>query len=620
MGMTEKSLVKRTILDYILGILYLGEHPMEFGMRFKRTHHCAQLRKSDVGREVALAGWVDSNRDHGGLIFIDLRDREDITQLVFDPKVSIPVHAEAAGFRSEYVLLAKGIVVARSPETVNSKLATGEIEVQVTDVQLLNKSLTPPFQVVNDLDVSEDIRLRYRYIDLRRLCMQANLRFRHKISKASRDYLDALGFLEVETPDLLKSTPEGARDYIVPSRVYPGFCYALPQSPQMLKQILMVAGCDRYYQLARCFRDEDLRADRQPEFTQIDIEMSFVGQEDIFTAAEGLMSAIYKAAGRSLTLPLPRMTHAEAMERYGSDKPDQRFGLELKDITEIAGQAEFKVFAEAAKAKGLVKGLRVPGGAAFSRMEIDSLIALAQKFGAKGMAWFKVTDKGLESNLTKYFTPELLLKIQEKLEGQIGDLLIFIADKKKTANDVLSRLRLHLGEKLNLIPKDAWHLAWIVDFPLFQWDEENRRWDAEHHPFTAPHPDDISLLDSDPGKVRSQSYDLVFNGCEIASGSIRIHRPELQSKMFKMIGISDEEAKNKFGFLIEAFEYGAPPHGGMAIGLDRLVMLLVGGHTIRDVIAFPKTQRAQDLLTGAPSPIIGDQFRELGLKAVEPKE
>jgi len=591
---------------------------MEFGMRFKRTHRCGQLRKGDVGKEVALAGWVDSNRDHGGLIFIDLRDREGITQLVFDPAVAAAMHAEASGFRSEYVILARGQVVARSAETVNPKIATGEIEVRVNDVQLLNRSLTPPFQVEDALEVSEDLRLRYRYIDLRRLRMQRNLRFRHEVVRATHHYLDSQGFLEVETPILLKSTPEGARDYIVPSRVYPGYCYALPQSPQMLKQILMVSGCDRYYQLARCFRDEDLRADRQPEFTQIDLEMAFVDQEDIFAAAEGLVAEIFKTAGKKLPqTPLPRMTHAEAMARFGSDKPDQRFGLELKDITDLAGQAEFKVFAEVVKNNGLVKGLRVPGGAGFSRMEIDSLIALAQKFGAKGMAWFKVTDKGLESNLTKYFTPELLAQIEKRLEGQPGDLLIFIADRKKITNDVLSRLRLHLGEKLQLIPPDSWHLSWIVDFPLFAWDEENRRWEPEHHPFTAPNQEDIPCLDTDPGKVRSQSFDLVINGVELASGSIRIHQPDLQSKLFKMIGISEEDTKMKFGFLVEAFEYGAPPHGGMAIGLDRLVMLLAGEHTIRDVLAFPKTQRAQDLLSGAPGPVSPDQQKELGIRIVE---
>jgi len=591
---------------------------MEFGMRFKRTHRCGQLRKGDVGKEVALAGWVDSNRDHGGLIFIDLRDREGITQLVFDPAVAAAMHAEASGFRSEYVILARGQVVARSAETVNPKIATGEIEVRVNDVQLLNRSLTPPFQVEDALEVSEDLRLRYRYIDLRRLRMQRNLRFRHEVVRATHHYLDSQGFLEVETPILLKSTPEGARDYIVPSRVYPGYCYALPQSPQMLKQILMVSGCARYYQVARCFRDEDLRADRQPEFTQIDLEMAFVDQEDIFAAAEGLVAEIFKTAGKKLPqTPLPRMTHAEAMARFGSDKPDQRFGLELKDITDLAGQAEFKVFAEVVKNNGLVKGLRVPGGAGFSRMEIDSLIALAQKFGAKGMAWFKVTDKGLESNLTKYFTPELLAQIEKRLEGQPGDLLIFIADRKKITNDVLSRLRLHLGEKLQLIPPDSWHLSWIVDFPLFAWDEENRRWEPEHHPFTAPNQEDIPCLDTDPGKVRSQSFDLVINGVELASGSIRIHQPDLQSKLFKMIGISEEDAKMKFGFLVEAFEYGAPPHGGMAIGLDRLVMLLAGEHTIRDVLAFPKTQRAQDLLSGAPGPVSPDQQKELGIRIVE---
>lgn len=592
---------------------------MEFAMRWKRTHRCGELRAGQVGTDVVLAGWVDSNRDHGGLIFIDLRDREGITQLVFDPKVAPDAHALAASLRSEFVIAARGNVVHRSPETVNPKLPTGRIEVQIQELQVLNRAQTPPFAVTDQLEVSEDLRLRYRYLDLRRLPMQNNLRFRHRVVKAARDYLDGQGFLDVETPQLLKSTPEGARDYIVPSRMYPGSCYALPQSPQMLKQILMVSGCDRYYQIARCFRDEDLRADRQPEFTQIDLEMSFVDLDDVLSQTEGIVQAIFKEGlNRTLALPLPRMPYAEAMERFGSDKPDQRFGLELKNITDLAGRAEFKVFKEAAESGGQVKGLCVPGGAGFSRQEIDSLIALSQKLGAKGMAWFKVTEAGLESNLTKYFSPDLLKSIQGRLEGKPGDLLIFVADKVKIANDVLGRLRLHLGEKLGAIPKDQWHVSWIVDFPLFQYDAEAKKYVSEHHPFTAPHPDDIALLDTDPGKVRSMSYDLVINGVELASGSIRIHKPELQAKMFQMIGISDEDAKQKFGFLTEAFSYGAPPHGGLALGLDRLVMLLAGEKTIRDVIAFPKTQRGQDLLTGAPGPIENNQYQELGLRLSEP--
>ncbi|MEW6516502.1 MAG: aspartate--tRNA ligase [candidate division FCPU426 bacterium] len=587
-------------------------------MRFKRTHSCAALNRQQVGQEVVLAGWVHTNRDHGGLIFIDLRDREGITQLVFDPSEAPASHALAASLRSEFVIVAKGRVTARTPETVNPKMPTGEIEVRVADVQILNRALTPPFQVEEDLDVSEDLRLRYRYLDLRRLHMQRNLRLRHRMLRAVHAYLDRQGFLEVETPYLLKSTPEGARDYVVPSRIYPGSCYALPQSPQMLKQILMVSGCQAYYQIARCFRDEDLRADRQPEFTQIDLEMSFVDQDDLLAQVEGLMADIFKTSGLAVpAMPLPRLTYAEAMRRFGSDKPDQRFGLELKDITEVAKQVEFKVFAEAAKAGGTVKGLAVPNGASFSRQEIDSLIAASQKFGAKGMAWFKVTAQGLESNLTKYFTPQQLTEIQTLLAGKPGDLLVFIADQPKVTNDVLARLRLQIGDQLGLIPKDQWHLSWIVDFPLFQYDAANRRWDPEHHPFTAPHPEDIHQLDADPGQVRSQSFDLVLNGCEIASGSVRIHQSGLQARIFKLIGISDDEAREKFGFLMEAFEYGAPPHGGLAIGLDRLVMLLAGERTIRDVIAFPKTQRAQDLLSGAPSLLHPDQLRELHLKVTE---
>lgn len=592
---------------------------MDFLMKFKRTHHCGALRTSDIDAEVALAGWVDTNRDHGGLIFIDLRDRNGVTQLVFDPKLSAETHQLAESLRSEFVIAIKGNVISRGEDAVNPKLATGGIEVQVQELQVLNKSKTPPFMIEDDIEVSEDIRLRHRYLDLRRLKMQKNLRYRHQILQAVRRHLDGQDFLEVETPYLLKSTPEGARDYIVPSRIYGGECFALPQSPQMLKQILMVSGCDRYYQIARCFRDEDLRADRQPEFTQIDMEMSFVNLDDLLGVTEAMMSEIYSAAGGTAPqLPLQRITYADAMDRYGSDKPDLRFGMELKNITDLAAQADFKVFKEIAEKGGLIKGLCVSDGASFSRAEIDGLIAMSQKFGAKGMAWFKVTDQGLESNLTKYFSDDLLNQIKERLGGSAGDLLVFIADKPGITHDVLGRLRLHLGEKLNLIPEGEWNLSWVVDFPLFKYDELNKRWSPEHHPFTAPHPDDMALLESDPGKVRSLSFDLVLNGSEIASGSIRIHQSELQAKVFDLIGISKEEADQKFGFLLEAFQYGAPPHGGLAIGLDRLVMLLAGEQTIRDVIAFPKTQKAQDLMSGAPSPIVEEQLKELSLKIIEP--
>ncbi len=588
---------------------------MEFGMRFKRTHHCAALRSQDVGREVSLAGWVHSNRDHGGLVFIDLRDREGLTQVVFNPATAPEAHARAAGLRREYVIAVRGQVASRSPETVNPKLPTGEVEVKVREVQVLNSAQHPPFDLEDDTGVTEELRLRYRYLDLRRLRMQSNLKLRHRVAKAARDFLDDAGFLEVETPNLIKSTPEGARDYIVPSRIYPGHGFALPQSPQMLKQLLMVAGCDRYYQIARCFRDEDLRADRQPEFTQIDLEMAFVDQADVLDATERMLAALVRAAtGADLALPLPHFSYREAMNRFGTDKPDLRFGLELRDLTDLAAQADFKVFAEAAKAGGLVKALRVPGGAAFSRMEIDTLIATAQKLGAKGLAWFKATETGLESNLSKYFTPALLQQIRERLEAEAGDLLAFVADEPAVTNAVLGKLRLHLAEKLRLIPPDQMKFCWVVDFPLLQWDADARRWVSEHHPFTAPLPEDISLLDADPGRVRAQSYDLVINGVEIASGSVRIHQADLQSRIFSLIGLSAEDAREKFGFLLEAFAYGAPPHGGLAVGLDRLVMLFAGESTIRDVIAFPKTQRTQDLMTGAPGRLTAEQMRELSLQ------
>lgn len=592
---------------------------MDFLMKNKRTHHNNELRKEHVGQEVVLAGWVNSNRDHGGLIFIDLRDRHGVTQLVFDPTISEATHHMAEGLRSEYVIAVVGKVIARAEDAINEKIGTGAIEVQVLSLQVLNQAKTPPFMIDEDVEVAEEIRLRYRYLDLRRLKMQKNLRFRHQMIKAVRQYLDEKDFVEVETPYLLKSTPEGARDYIVPSRIYPGECFALPQSPQMLKQILMVAGCDRYYQIARCFRDEDLRADRQPEFTQIDMEMSFVDLDELLTITEGMIAALFKSMGAPpIKEPLLRMSYTEAVDRYGSDKPDNRFGLELKNITDLATEAAFKVFKDVVDSQGLVKGLCIPQGASFSRTEIDQLIALAQKFGAKGMAWFKVTDTGLESNLVKYFTAELLNKIKDRLAGKSGDLLIFIADQAATTHDVLGRLRLHLGKKLNMIPEDEHQLLWVVDFPLFKYDSLTKNYAPEHHPFTAPHPEDIEWLDTDPSRVRSLSFDLVLNGCEIASGSIRIHRSDLQEKIFKLIGISEAEAKEKFGFLLEAFEYGAPPHGGLAIGLDRLVMLLLKENTIRDVIAFPKTQKAQDLMCGAPSSIHPAQLKELNLEVGTP--
>ena len=580
----------------------------------KRTG-AGELRATDAGKTVKLMGWVHRRRDHGGLIFIDLRDRSGLVQLVVDPQLE-EIFLLAEKLRSEFVISIQGQVRIRPEGTVNLKLKTGEVEVLVESLEILNESKTPPIQL--DAEQSdENLRLRYRYLDLRRQPMQENIILRHRVVKLIRDFLDTEGFLEIESPMLTRSTPEGARDYLVPSRVHPGEFYALPQSPQLFKQLLMVSGMEKYFQIARCFRDEDLRADRQPEFTQVDIELSFVEQDDILALMEKLMVQILQLVGRKAQMPLPRLTYSEAMERFGSDRPDLRFGLELCNVTELVADSQFGVFTKTVASGGQVRGICVPGASSFTRRQLDDLVATAQEFGAKGLAWIALDEDGFRSPITKFFNPEQLEAIGERMGGKTGDLLIFVADKPQVTMEVLGRLRLELGKSLNLIDKDRWELLWVVDFPLLQYDEEEKRYQAVHHPFTSPRPEDLELLETDPGQVRAQAYDLVLNGIELGGGSIRIHRRELQERIFSALNISPSEAEEKFGFLLEAFSYGAPPHGGIALGLDRLIMLLAAAPSIRDVIAFPKTQSASCLLTGAPSSVDARQLRELHLNIKE---
>ena len=585
-----------------------------------RTHTCGELRTAHVGQSVTLCGWVDTYRDFGGLVFIDLRDRYGITQVVFSPSYA-EMHAVARTLRNEDVIRVTGEVVARPADMQNLKLATGEIDVKGRQMEVLNKSKTPPFFPTQSDLPNEELRLKYRFIDLRRPSVQQALILRHRLCKATRDYFDELQFLEIETPMLGRSTPEGARDYLVPSRVHEGCFYALPQSPQIYKQILMVAGYDRYFQLAKCFRDEDLRADRQPEFTQIDVEMAFVKQEDILTTIDGLMARLVKdLRGAELKLPLPRLTHRDVMERFGSDKPDLRFGLELIDLGEIAKECDFGVFKSTIEANGRVRGICVPDAAEkYSRKQIDELTEFVKQYGAKGLAFFRVKEDGLDSPIAKFFSPEHQQAIIAKLQAKPGDLLFCVADTFKVSCAALSALRLRLGKELNLYDPQELKVAWVLDFPMFQWNDEEKRWDAEHHPFCQPVEEDIPLLQSDPGKVRAQSYDLVCNGYEAASGSVRIHDPAVQQGIFNLLGISNEEAEARFGFLLEALRYGAPPHAGVALGLDRWVMLFLASDNIRDVIAFPKTQKASDLLTGAPATVEVKQLRDLHIKVDVPK-
>ncbi len=576
-----------------------------------RTHSCGELKKKDMGKEVTLCGWVQKRRDHGGLIFIDLRDREGITQVVFNPKVSKESHRKAHELRGEYVLSVKGKVSKRPKGTENKSLPTGQIEVLASKLNILNKSQTPPFEVADSVRALEDLRLKYRYLDLRRRPMQKNIILRHRVAKDIRDFLDSKGFIEIETPILTKSTPEGARDYLVPSRVNPGRFFALPQSPQLFKQMLMVAGFDKYFQIAKCFRDEDLRADRQPEHTQIDLEASFVEQEDIYALIEEMMHYLFKATlGVKIKRPFPVITYQEAMNKFGSDKPDTRFSLELIDVTKVGKKSDFRIFKEAES----IKGIRVPKGEKLSLREIKALTEIATLYGAQGLAWLKLTKEGLKSPIAKFFSEKERNNLIREMKAKEGDLLLFVADKKEIVHETLGQVRLALGKKPSFINKKEHNFLWVIDFPLVEFDEEEKRFKAMHHPFCMPQEEDLALLEKEPLKVRSKTYDLVLNGVELGTGSIRIHDSNLQKRIFQLLGIGEKEIFSKFGFFLEALEYGAPPHGGIALGLDRLVMIMAGRETIRDVIAFPKTQRATSLLTGSPSSVTEEQLKELQLK------
>jgi len=585
-----------------------------YGM--KRTHMCEELGLENVGDRVVVMGWTQKRRDLGGVIFVDLRDRSGILQVVFNASVSEEVFKKAESIRSEYVLAVVGDVVKRAPETVNPKIKTGEIEVIASELRILSKAETPPVYIEEDSDVNEAVRLKYRYLDLRRPDMQRNFMLRHRVSKIARDYYDQNGFLEIETPILTKSTPEGARDYLVPSRVHPGNFFALPQSPQLFKQLLMVSGFDKYFQIAKCFRDEDLRADRQPEFTQIDIEMSFVNVEDVLSVNEGFIKKAFKEAlDIELETPFVRMPYKEAMDRFGSDKPDIRFGLELIDLSSIVENCGFKVFSDAVKNGGSVRAINAKGcGEKFSRREIDSLVEFVKIYKAKGMAWIVVEQNELKSAITKFLSEDEIKAILDTVKAEPGDLICFIADKNEVVYDALGQLRLELARRLNILDTKEFKFLWVTEFPLLEYDEEEKRWVAKHHPFTSPMDEDIQYLESDPGKVRAKAYDIVLNGVEIGGGSIRIHSQELQSKMFNLLGFTEEQAWERFGFLLEAFRYGTPPHGGMAYGLDRMIMLMAGKSSIRDVIAFPKVQNASCLMTNAPGVVENKQLKDLHIK------
>lgn len=582
----------------------------------KRTTYAGKITEEYIGQTVTLNGWVQKRRDLGGLIFVDLRDREGVVQIVFNPDFSQEALSVAEKIRSEYVIQVKGLVTKRDEKSINDKIKTGKVEVQVSEITILNESETPPFSITDMNDIDENVRLKYRYIDLRRESLAQTFKMRHQITRAVRNYLDEGEFYEVETPVLTKSTPEGARDYLVPSRVHDGEFYALPQSPQIFKQLLMIGGFDKYYQIVKCFRDEDLRADRQPEFTQIDIEMSFVDQEDVIKMNEGLMKRIMKdVKGIDITTPFPRMTYAEAMERYGIDKPDTRFGMELINLSELASKMDFKVFKSTVENGGEVKAIVVEDGAAdYSRKDIDQLQSFASIYGAKGLAWVKVTEEGLNGPISKFFDEDITAELLNQTEAKAGDLVLFIADKKDVVAASLAHLRNKLGKDRGLIDPNKYNFLWVTDWPLFEYDDESERYVAAHHPFTAPKKEHEEMLENDPTNVEANAYDIVLNGFELGGGSIRIHKSELQEKMFKALGFTEEQAQEQFGFLIEAFKYGAPPHGGIALGLDRLVMLLSGRTNLRDTIAFPKTASASCLLTDAPSEVSTSQLHELHLQ------
>ncbi len=587
----------------------------ELSTHTRRTHFCSQLGVQDIGSTVVLMGWVQHRRDHGGVVFVDLRDRHGITQVVFNPEISSAVHEKAQEIRNEYVLAIQGKVVARPEDMVNPNMETGTIEVMAHALTIFSRAKTPAFQIEDRIEASENIRLQYRYLDLRRPQLQRNLLIRHKTSAAIRNYLNDNGFLDIETPFLTKSTPEGARDYLVPSRINQGQFYALPQSPQLFKQLLMISGFDRYYQIVKCFRDEDLRADRQPEFTQIDIELSFADEVQVMELAEGMVKDIFrKVMDMEFSDAFPRITYQEAMERFGIDRPDMRFGLELCNVSDIVKDAGFKVFSDVVKKGGLVKAVNAKKSAFLSRREIDELTEFAAVYRAKGLAWIKIKEDQWQSPIAKFFTQEEKDKLQERLNLEPEDIVFFVADTPKITNEALGQLRNELGRRLGLIPRDEFCFVWVTDFPLVEFDEGENRYQALHHPFTSPNEEDLGKMDTDPGAVRSRAYDLVLNGIEIGGGSIRIHDTAVQQKVFRCLGIEEDEAKEKFGFLLEALESGAPPHGGIAFGLDRLVMLLCGEDSIRNVIAFPKTQKATCLLTQAPSAAALTQLQELGIR------